>query len=145
ALDREKKISEQIKRLDEIQAAREIQLQKLNKPKAPPKEKTTTKAKPKKKAPGNDNTKAKLKDKLVKAINGSKTEADELTKIAGLLPRPIRLAWKDKPFNILQFTRDVEVTGLSLSQLLALSPALRRVLGDSLKTLPTREQDVLLA
>ncbi|KAF9969684.1 hypothetical protein BGZ75_002691, partial [Mortierella antarctica] len=88
---------------------------------------------------------AELKDKLHKAVHESKSEAEELAKIARLLPRPIRLTWKDSPFNILQFTRDVEVTGLSLSQLLALSPALRRVLGDSLKALPSREQDVLLA
>lgn len=145
ALDREKKITEQIKRLDELQAAREAEAQEIKKPKPPPKEKIPLKTKSSKKVPAHANTKTKLKDKLVKAVKHSKTDADELTKIAGLLPRPIRLAWKDKPFNILQFTRDVEVTGLSLSQLLTLSPALRRVLGDSLKTLPSREQDVLLA
>lgn len=152
ALDREKKISEQIKRLDEEQALREKRKQKPSKTKATKIAKVAGARKesqkpkePKKPSKESKKKTAELKDKLHKAVHESKNEAEELAKIARLLPRPIRLTWKDSPFNILQFTRDVEVTGLSLSQLLALSPALRRVLGDSLKALPSREQDVLLA
>ena len=153
ALDREKKISEQIKMLDEQQAAREKQLQRTLKAKATraakaeagKKESKKSRKESKKSAKQGQKKSTDLKDKLHKAVHESKSESEELAKIARLLPRPIRLTWKDSPFNILQFTRDVEVTGLSLSQLLALSPALRRVLGDSLKALPSREQDVLLA
>ncbi|KAF9405559.1 hypothetical protein BGZ76_006546, partial [Entomortierella beljakovae] len=87
----------------------------------------------------------RLQKKLEDAVQKSSNEKEEIERLTGLLPRPIRLTWKDKPFNILEFTRAVEVTGLSLSQLLALSPALRKILSDSLKTLPAKEHNVLLA
>lgn len=148
ALDREKKIAKQIKDLDEKQA-RASKASKVPKraPTSRTKEATTkSKAIPRRSkvdktadpAPG-------LQKRLQHAVKKSKTDADELQRLSKLLPRPIRLTLKDQPFNILEFTRNVEISGLSLSQLLALSPALRRILGESLKTLTSKEQLVLMA
>lgn len=148
SLDREKKIAQQIKDLDEKQA----QAKKVsNAPKRTSKRRniestTKPKALPRKAKVGKvpDPT-PELQKKLKHAVKKSKTDADELQRLSRLLPRPIRLTLTDQPFNILEFTRNVEVSGLSLSQLLALSPALRRILGDSLKTLTSKEQLVLMA
>ena len=148
SLDREKKVAMQIKDLDEKQAlankasksskrtAKPRTAEPLAKSKSAPKSAKAGKAADP--VPG-------LQQRLKLAVKKSKTDADELQRLSKLLPRPIRLTLKDQPFNILEFTRNVEVSGLSLSQLLALSPALRRILGDSLKTLTSKEQLVLMA
>ncbi len=148
SLDREKKIIKQIKDLDEKQAqerkaskvpkrvSKPRTTEAASKPKAVPKQRKVDKA---------EDPIPVLQKRLKHAVKKSKTEADELQRLSKLLPRPIRLTLKDQPFNILEFTRNVEVSGLSLSQLLALSPALRRILGDSLKTLTSKEQLVLMA
>jgi len=165
--DREKKLSEKIKNADRLRAEREAKEQidaaqkrghtgtraaekRQRRRELPTPVAKDTRNEERRQANPDKPTKkmdqkTNLNERLKKAINDSRTDADELKSLAKLLPRPIRLSWKDKPFNILQFTRDVEVTGMSLSQLLALSPALRRVLGDSLKTLPSKDQNVLLA
>ncbi|KAF9944550.1 hypothetical protein BGZ70_004548, partial [Mortierella alpina] len=148
SLDREKKVAKQIKDLDEKQA-RANKASKTPKRTAKPRT-TEPPVKPKVTSKSAKVSKAAdpvpgLQQRLKLAVKKSKTDADELQRLSKLLPRPIRLTLKDQPFNILEFTRNVEVSGLSLSQLLALSPALRRILGDSLKTLTSKEQLVLMA
>ncbi|KAI7816255.1 hypothetical protein BC939DRAFT_482197 [Gamsiella multidivaricata] len=164
AIDREKKLSEQVKWADALRAEKEAREKSEKEAKRRAKEKQKQKQKeiqsnktPAKKVPEkkrttttttriNKNDKVtSLRNRLKKAVTESKDDDEQLAKVAEMLPRGSRLTWKEKPFDILQFVRDVEVTKLSLGQLLAVSPALRRILGDSFKVLPSKEQNVLLA
>ncbi|GJJ73972.1 hypothetical protein EMPS_06330 [Entomortierella parvispora] len=59
------------------------------------------------------------------------------------LPNPIVLQLKQKPFDIRQCLRTTKVEGLTIGQLMELSPSIRRTVQASLKTVP-REERVLL-
>lgn len=59
------------------------------------------------------------------------------------LPSPIVLQLNQKPFDIRQCLRTAKVEGLTIGQLMELSPSIRRTVQASLKTVP-REERVML-